>query len=385
MELMKNIAVLGSTGSIGTQTLQVADCQKDINIVALSANSNIVLLEAQARKYNPSVVCVCDKTKYSQLKNNLFGTNIKVISGTDSLSEISCHSDADMVLTSVVGNVGLLPTIDAVKCRKKILLANKETLVTGGEIIMPMAREYGADIIPVDSEHCAVFQCLQGEKHKDVSKILLTCSGGPFFGKRADELKNVTVKNALSHPNWSMGAKITVDSATLMNKGLEIIEAKWLFGVEVDDIEVYVHRQSIVHSMVEFCDNSVIAQLGVPDMKLPISYAINYPERSGRVCGRLDLFSTGCLTFEKPDTDTFKCLNLAVRAVKEGGTMPAVMNGANESAVDAFLKGRIGFLQIAEIVDAAMNAAHNTEVSVENICLADSFARRYASDIIERI
>ena len=381
---MKNIAVLGSTGSIGTQTLDIAQHDTDINIVALSANKNEDLLEAQARKFMPELVCICDKTKYSSLKTRLADTAVKVVCGEENLSEVSCIKHADMLLTSVVGNVGLIPTINAVKSKKRILLANKETLVTGGEIIMPLAQEYGVDIIPVDSEHCAVFQCLKGEKGSDVSKILLTCSGGPFFGMNRQELAKVTVHDALRHPNWSMGAKITVDSATLMNKGLEMIEARWLFGVDIDNIEVYVHRQSIVHSMVEFCDNSVIAQLGVPDMKLPINYAINYPERGRSVCEKLDLFSIGTLTFERPDTDTFKCLSLAVRSYKEGGIMPAVMNGANEVAVAAFLNGKLGFLQIAEVVEETMNNADNTSVSAENICNADSFARGFAASVIER-
>ncbi len=381
---MKNIAVLGSTGSIGTQTLEIAQHDTDINIVALSANKNENLLEAQARKFMPELVCICDKTKYLSLKTRLADTAVKVVCGEENLSEVSCYKHADMVLTSVVGNVGLIPTINAIKSKKRILLANKETLVTGGEIIMPLAQECGVDIIPVDSEHCAVFQCLKGENRSDVSKILLTCSGGPFFGMNRQELAKVTVHDALRHPNWSMGAKITVDSATLMNKGLEMIEARWLFDVDMDYIEVYVHRQSIVHSMVEFCDNSVIAQLGVPDMKLPINYAMNYPDRGTSVCGKLDLFGVGTLTFERPDTDTFKCLKLAVRAYKEGGIMPAVMNGANEVAVAAFLNGKLGFLQIAEVVEETINNADNTSVSAENICNADTFARRFAANVIER-
>lgn len=382
---MKNIAVLGSTGSIGTQTLEIAANNKNINIVALSANKNADLLEKQARKFRPEIVCICDETKYTYLKSKLADTSVRVVCSESALSEVSCHKHADMVLTSVVGNVGLVPTINAIKSKKRILLANKETLVTGGEIIMPMADEYGVDIIPVDSEHCAVFQCLNGEKRSDVSKILLTCSGGPFFGKDKNFLSKVTVKDALNHPNWSMGAKITVDSATLMNKGLEMIEARWLFDVDIDNIEVYVHRQSIVHSMVEFCDNSVVAQLGVPDMKLPISYAINYPMRASSVCDKLDLFKCNTLTFEKPDTDTFRCLNLAVRAHKVGGIVPTVMNAANEIAVAAFLDGKLGFLQIADVVEETMNSIENTKVSAENIISSDTFARECASKIIERI
>ena len=380
---MKNIAILGSTGSIGTQALEVASVQHDINITALCANSNVRLLAEQVRQFLPEVVCIGNKDKYSELKRELSDVDVKIFAGTEFLSEVSCHSKADMVLTSVVGNVGLVPTINAIKAKKKILLANKETLVTGGEIIMPLAEENHVDIIPVDSEHCAIFQSIQGSMRSDILKILLTCSGGPFYGKNIEFLKNVTVDNALNHPKWSMGAKITIDSSTLMNKGLEIIEAKWLFGVDTDDIEVYIHRQSIVHSMVEFCDGSVIAQLGVPDMKLPISYAVNYPGRGGLVCERLNLFDVGTLTFEKPDYDTFKCLSLAVRAAKEGGIMPTVMNGANEIAVDAFLNGRIAFLDIADVVDETMNKAKNTDVSIDAILAADEFSRRTALDVIK--
>lgn len=382
---MKNIAILGSTGSIGTQALEIAEHDDDINIVALSALKNEDLLEAQARRFMPELVCICDESKYKSLKARLADTSVNVVCGEEALSDVSCHESADMVLTSVVGNVGLIPTINAVKSKKRILLANKETLVTGGEIIMPLSKKYGVDIIPVDSEHGAIFQCLRDENRSTVSKILLTCSGGPFYGMTCEQLADVTVSDTLKHPKWSMGAKITVDSATLMNKGLEMIEAHWLFDVDMENIEVYIHRQSIVHSMVEFIDNSVIAQLAVPDMKLPISYAVNYPERGSAVCEKLDLFSVGCLTFEKPDTDTFRCLDLAVRAYKEGGIMPTVMNGANEIAVDAFLNGKLGFLQIADVVEETMNTVANTEISVENICNSDARAREVSAKIIERI
>lgn len=382
---MKNIAILGSTGSIGTQALDVASMQNDINVTALSANSNVSLLSEQVRRYSPDAVCIGDKDKYSALKLELADVNVKIFAGTDNLSEISCHEKADMVLTSVVGNVGLVPTINAIKSKKKILLANKETLVTGGEIIMPLAAENEVDIIPVDSEHCAIFQSLQGSDKADIYKILLTCSGGPFYGKDTEYLKSVTVDSALSHPKWNMGAKITIDSSTLMNKGLEIIEAKWLFDVDIDDIEVYIHRQSIVHSMVEFCDGSVIAQLGVPDMRLPISYAVNYPERGGLVCDRLNLFEVGSLTFAKPDYNTFKCLQLAVKAAKDGGIMPTVMNGANEIAVDAFLNGKIDFLSIADIVEETMNRINNSEISADAILLSDRLSREVALDIINKL
>lgn len=382
---MKNIAILGSTGSIGTQALDVASADSGINIVALSANSNVGLLEMQARKFKPHTVCICDKTKYADLKSALADTDTEVIAGEDSLSEISCHKDADMTLTSVVGNVGLVPTIDAIKAKKRILLANKETLVTGGEIIIPLAKDNGVEIVPVDSEHCAVFQCLQGSDCNDVSKILLTCSGGPFFGKKSAELEGVSVEQTLNHPKWSMGAKITVDSATLMNKGLEVIEAKWLFGVDIDDIEVYIHRQSIVHSMVEFVDGSVLAQLGVADMRLPISYAINYPERKVSLAKRLNLFEVGTLTFEKPDYDTFKCLSLAIKASKAGGVMPAAMNGANEVAVAAFLGKKIGFNDIARVVSDTMEHTENEKISVSSVLKADKAARQYAENLVDSL
>ena len=382
---MKNIAILGSTGSIGTQALDVASADSGINIVALSANSNVGLLEMQARKFKPHTVCICDKTKYADLKSALADTDTEVIAGEDSLSEISCHKDADMTLTSVVGNVGLVPTIDAIKAKKRILLANKETLVTGGEIIIPLAKDNGVEIVPVDSEHCAVFQCLQGSDCNDVSKILLTCSGGPFFGKKSAELEGVSVEQTLNHPKWSMGAKITVDSATLMNKGLEVIEAKWLFGVDIDDVEVYIHRQSIVHSMVEFVDGSVLAQLGVADMRLPISYAINYPERKVSLAKRLNLFEVGTLTFEKPDYDTFKCLSLAIKASKAGGVMPAAMNGANEVAVAAFLGKKIGFNDIARVVSDTMEHTENEKISVSSVLKADKVARQYAENLVDSL
>ncbi len=380
---MKNISILGSTGSIGTQALDVASKDSDINIVALSANSNAQLLAEQVRCYNPDMVCICDETKFLELKTLLADTDVKVVAGRDALSEISCHKDADMVLTSVMGSVGLIPTIDAIKSGKRILLANKETLVTGGEIIMPLATEYGVDIIPVDSEHCAIFQCLHGSRYEDIYKILLTCSGGPFFDKKLDELQNVTIDQTLNHPRWTMGAKITIDSATLMNKGLEMIEAKWLFGVDIDDIEVYIHRQSIVHSMVEFKDGSVVAQLGVADMRLPISYAVNYPQRAPRIGERLNLFEVGKLTFEKPDCDTFKCLAIAVDCARKGGIMPAVMNGANEVAVAAFLGGKIRFTEISDVVSETVSNTPNEKISLNSIVNADKNAREYAKKLIK--
>jgi len=383
--MKKKIALLGSTGSIGRQTLQVADSDSDIEIVSLSANSNTKLLSEQVRKYRPKAVCLCNKDKYNELKLMLSDVPVGIFSGEEYLSEIACHEDADMVLTAVVGSVGLKSTVDAIKSKKKILLANKETLVTGGEFIMPLAKEYGVDIIPVDSEHCALFQCLKSGNSDEVSKLLITCSGGPFYGKSSDELKNIKASDALKHPNWNMGAKITIDSATLMNKGLEVIEARWLFDVDVSNIEVYVHRQSIVHSMVEFCDGSVIAQMGIPDMKLPIQYAINYPKRGERMDNRLNLYEIGTLTFEKADTDTFRCLSLAVDALKEGGIMPVVMNAANEIAVDAFLKGKIGFCDIAFVVEETMNRTCNTSSDLNSVLECDRSSRLVAADIIEKM
>ncbi len=382
---MKKIALLGSTGSIGRQCLDVTDTQDDIQIVALSANSNVDLLSCQARKYNVKTVCIGNKDKYNDLKLALSDTSINILAGEDNLSEISCHQDADMVLTAVVGNVGLRPTVDAINSGKKILLANKETLVTGGEFIMPLARKNNVDIIPVDSEHCAVFQSIMSGSHDEVSKILLTCSGGPFFGKNLSQLRDVKASDALKHPNWNMGAKITIDSATLMNKGLEVIEAKWLFGVEASDIEVYVHRQSIVHSMVEFCDGSVIAQMGVPDMRLPIQYAINYPKREKRISQRLNLFDIHTLTFEHADTETFRCLALAYKAIEQGGVMPAVMNAANEIAVSAFLEGRIGFTDIARVVEETMEKTDNVPATLETVLETDSVSRMRAMEIAERM
>ena len=381
---MKKLSILGSTGSIGSQALSVVSAQNDVEVVALSANSNIELLCNQTRAYRPKTICLCDKSKYSELKVMLSDVDVEIYCGEEYLSEISCHHEADMVLTSVVGNVGLVPTVDAIKSKKTILLANKETLVTGGEFIIPLSREYGVDILPVDSEHCAIFQCLKSGNHDEIDKILLTCSGGPFFGKTSDEMEHITAKDALKHPNWNMGAKITIDSATLMNKGLEVIEAKWLFGVDASDIEVYIHRQSIVHSMVEFKDGSVIAQMGIPDMKLPIQYALNYPERFDRIGERLNLFDIRTLTFDKPDTETFECLKLAFNAIDKGGIVPTVMNAANEIAVAAFLDGKIRFLDIAAVVRETMDNCKNVEATLKSVLSADADARAFASDIVER-
>ena len=382
---MKKISILGSTGSIGKQALEVVDSQQDIQVVALSANRNVELLANQTRKYKPKAICVSQKDLYGELKALLNDVDVKIFAGTEYLSEISAHADADAVLTSVVGNVGLKPTVDAIENKKDILLANKETLVTGGEFIMPLAKEKQVSILPVDSEHCAIFQSLKSGNHSEVYKILLTCSGGPFWGKTREELTDIMPENALKHPNWDMGAKITIDSATLMNKGLEVIEAKWLFDVDVDDIEVYVHRQSIIHSMVEFCDGSVIAQMGIPDMKLPIQYAMNYPARYDRIGKRLNLFEVAELTFAKPDVDTFRCLKIAYDSIKKGGIVPTVMNAANEIAVAAFLKKKIPFLSIADVVEETIKGFDNTAATLSSVLKYDSLARNFAMDIVERI
>ncbi|MBQ8203199.1 MAG: 1-deoxy-D-xylulose-5-phosphate reductoisomerase [Clostridia bacterium] len=370
---MKELIILGSTGSIGTQSLEVAKAQ-NIRVRALTAGSNHKLLEEQARQFKPDVVALSDISAAKQLKIALGDTDIKVLSGEEGIIEAATYK-GETVLSSIVGIAGLRPTLAAIECGKNIALANKETMVTGGTIVNKLAKEKGVKILPVDSEHSAIFQSLQGALEGSLKKILLTASGGPFFNKTREELKNVTAKDALKHPNWSMGAKITIDSATLMNKGLEVIEAVHLFGVKASDIEVLVHRQSIVHSGVEFSDGAVIAQLGTPDMKIPIQYALTYPER-GVKFENLDLFKIGTLTFEKPDLDTFRCLPLCIEAINKGGLYPTAVNGANEESVRLFLEGKIGFLQIAELNEKAMEKAVNkTDYTVEDIFEADLQAR----------
>lgn len=366
------ISVLGSTGSIGTQTLEIARAYPQIRVCALSAHSNIELLEKQAREFKPSLVAVTDEDKAKDLKIKLADTDIKVVS---SLNEAAAIPDAKTIVTAVVGISGLEPTIEAIKAKKNIALANKETLVTGGHIVTRLAEENGVQILPVDSEHSAIFQSLQGCRNRgEVKRILLTASGGPFFGKTRDELKNITPEDALKHPNWNMGAKVTIDSSTLVNKGLEVIEAKWLFGT--DNIKVLVHRQSVVHSMVEFCDNAVIAQLGVPDMKLPIQYALTYPERCPMNDNELDFTKYHSLTFEEPDTDTFFALRLAFDALKQGGIKPTVFNSADEAAVELFLNGRLSYLGISDAINSAMNKISNIEnPTIEDIFEADRLAR----------
>ncbi len=374
---MKKISLIGATGSIGTQALDVIENSNNLHAVALTTNRNIKLLSEQIRKFKPEFACVADKNLYTELKTSVADLSVRISAGYEGLIEASTLDECDTVLTAIVGNAGLELTVEAIKSKKNIALANKETLVTAGELIMPMCEKHGVDILPVDSEHSAIFQCLNGENRKEISKIILTASGGPFYGKTANELKDVTVKDALNHPNWSMGSKITIDSATLMNKGLEMIEAKWLFDVDIKNVLPVIHRQSIIHSAVEFIDGSVIAQMGMPDMRLPISYALNYPNRVKSVSTPMNIFELGNLTFDRPDTKTFRCLSLAVRAAECGNTMPAAMNGANEAAVDLFLKGKIGFLQIADAVEGAMNSHNLEKVSVANILKADKEAREF--------
>lgn len=351
----KNIAILGSTGSIGTQTLDIVSQNPDeLNVVAMSCGSNIDLFEKQVRKYRPKLVSIKDESLASDLKVRLADIEVKIVSGMEGLIEVATVDEADTVVTAVVGMIGVRPTIAAINAGKNIALANKETLVTAGHIIMPLAKEKGVSILPVDSEHSAIFQSLNGERQNKISKILLTASGGPFRGKTLEELENVKLEDALKHPNWSMGAKITIDSATMINKGLEVMEAKWLFGVNLPQIEVVVHPQSILHSAVEFEDGAIIGQMGTPDMRLPILYALFYPNRRTLYADSLDLFKVGTLTFEKPDMDTFFGLSLAYEAMSVGGNMPTVFNAANERAVSKFLNNKIKFLEIPEIVSEAM-------------------------------
>ncbi len=379
---MKKLIILGSTGSIGTQALDIVRANPDkYTVTAMAAGSNAKLLEKQAREFGVKTVALFDEIAASDLKTRLADTDIKVLSGADGVCELA-SSDADMVLNAIVGIAGLRPTLAAIDAGHTIALANKETLVTGGEIVNRKLAQKGVSLLPVDSEHSAIFQSLQGAPKGCLKKILLTASGGPFFGKTRKELQDVTVKDALNHPNWSMGAKITIDSATLMNKGLEVIEAVHLFGVPASQIEVLVHRQSILHSAVELSDGAVIAQLGTPDMKLPIQYALTYPERD--MCfERLDLFKVGTLTFECPDMDTFKLLPLCIEAINRGGLYPTAINGANEESVKLFLEGKINFLQIAELNEKAMNMCENKQdFTVEDIFATDQAARRIVREAI---
>ena len=357
-----NVSILGSTGSIGTQALEVVDDLKgikDITVKAITGNKNTRLLEEQARKYMPCLVVVADESGYTDLKTRLSDTDIMVMCGEEGLCAAATYEDTDMVLSAIVGFAGLVPTMKAIEAGKDIALANKETLVTAGNLFTDAVKQNGVRLLPVDSEHSAIFQSLHGGKHGELRKILLTASGGPFYGRTRDELLDITKEQALKHPNWSMGAKITIDSATLMNKGLEIIEAKWLFDVDIEDIEVVVHRESIIHSMVEFCDKSVIAQLSLPSMKHPIQYAFTYPDRLPSPDKSVGFGELGSMTFGKPDEETFKCLALAKRMGKMGGIMPTVLNAANEVAVAAFLDDKIKFLEIGEYVEKVLSKYEN--------------------------
>lgn len=382
--MIKYISILGSTGSIGTQTLDVVD-KLNLNVVALTASTNIELLEQQVRKYKPQLAVVFDEEKAKLFKDNIKDTDTLVLSGMDGLVSAATIESAELVLNSVVGMVGLKPTIAAANAKKDIALANKETLVAGGKLVTDAVKNNGVKLLPVDSEHSAIFQCLQGiPNSKCLKKLILTASGGPFFGKTADELKNVTIEQALNHPNWSMGAKITVDSATMMNKGLEIIEASRLFDVTGENIDAVVHRESIIHSMIEYSDNSVIAQLGLPDMRIPIQYAVTYPERYPSPAGELNLSQIGKLTFFEPDYDTFKCLNACKKALSMGGTATAIANGANEEANMLFRQGKISFLDIGELVSGAVDSIRNFEPrTVEDVLSADKLARQYVLENVK--
>ena len=358
---MKKIAILGSTGSIGTQTLEIVRTNKDLEVTALAAGRNIDLLEEQIREFRPKLAAVWSEELASELKSRIRDLDVEVCAGMDGLLAVAAQPDSEILVTAIVGMIGILPTIEAIKAGKDIALANKETLVTAGHIIMPLAEEYHVSILPVDSEHSAIFQSLQGGQEKALHKILLTASGGPFRGKKRDELVNIQVEDALKHPNWEMGRKITIDSSTMVNKGLEVIEAKWLFGVSVDQIQVVVQPQSIIHSMVEYEDGAVIAQLGTPDMKLPIQYALYYPERRFLPGERLDFYKLSQITFEQPDMETFYGLRLAVEAGKKGGSLPTVFNAANERAVAMFLDRKIGYLDIPAIIQECMEQHRNIE------------------------
>ena len=382
---MKKVAVLGSTGSIGTQALEVIE-KHGMQVTALAVNSNVALLAEQVRKYHPETVCIYQAEKADELRELLKGETVNILTGMNGLCEIAQSQEADIVLNSVVGMVGLLPTLKAIEAGNDIALANKETLVAGGSLVMQSAKEKGVHIYPVDSEHSAVFQRLQGNSMNKIRKMILTASGGPFFGKKKADLVNIRAKDALKHPNWTMGAKITIDSATLMNKGLELIEAKWLFDLEPEQIEIVVHRQSVLHSAVEFEDYAVIGQMGVPDMKIPIQYALLYPKRKPCPTKPLSLTDYGALTFEKPDFETFECLRCAIDAIQEGGLRPAIVNGANEEAVKHFLKDEISFLQVGELVRSAMEAVDGGTVHCyEEVLEADQKARAFVREKMKEI
>lgn len=385
--MKKRIAILGSTGSIGTQALEVILQHPDaFEVAVLTAQSNAELLIKQALQFHPSHVVIGDEAKYTFVKKALSGTAIEVLAGAEALQEVVCYDHVDVVLTALVGYAGLLPTVKAIKARKPIALANKETLVVAGALIMPLAREMGVPILPVDSEHSAIFQCLMGESHNPIEKVILTASGGPFRGKKRGELEQVTRAQALKHPNWTMGAKITIDSASLMNKGLEVIEAAWLFDVDASQIDVVVHPQSIVHSLVQFEDGSIKAQLGLPDMKLPIQFALGYPNRMRADFPRFDFKDFASLTFEQPDLETFRNLGLAFQALEKGGNMPCILNAANEVAVDAFLKDEIGFLQMSDLLETCLvQGTFLTSPSLEDYVNTDKTTRIMAQEWVSKL
>lgn len=389
---MKNLSLIGSTGSIGTQTADVVRTVKNtaseddkLNIVGLAAHSNIKLLEEQVREFKPLAVAVFDEEKAKELKIKIADTDTKVLSGEDGVCEIAALNEADITLNSCTGMIGLLPTLAAIRAGKDLALANKESMVTGGSIVTAEAKRMGVKILPVDSEHSAIFQCLQGcHDKKQLKRLIITASGGPFFGKTLEELKDVTPKQALNHPNWDMGSRVTIDSATMFNKGLEIMEARWLFDVDIDHIDAIVHRESIVHSLIEYDDNSVIAQLGVPDMRIPIQYALTWPNRYVSPVKQLNLTDYGKLSFYPADEKTFKCLASCKTALRRGGLAPTAINGADEEAVKLFLSGKIGFTDIAELVTAAMdNQNSDDEVTVESIFEADRKARAFVLDSVK--
>jgi len=380
---MKNITILGSTGSIGVSTLEIISAHPDrFRVVAMTAGKNLELFARQIRAFSPRIAVVASVDDVARLKEMCSGLDVMILGGVEGLIAAATADETEMVVAAIVGAAGLVPTAAAIRAKKDIALANKETLVTAGHLFMDMVTEYGVRLYPVDSEHSAVFQSIEGHRSADIRKIILTASGGPFLNTPAEQLKKVSVRDALNHPNWSMGKKITIDSATMMNKGLEVLEARWLFDTSVDKIEVNIHPQSIIHSMVEYVDGCVIAQLGTPDMKAPIAYALSYPERVSTGVKPLDLTDFSGLTFFKPDMDKFPCLGLAYRAIKDGESMPAVMNAANEIAVDAFLEGRIGFVQIAETIERTMDAhkAHDL-LSIEEVLKADLWSRETAREI----
>lgn len=375
---MKTLSILGSTGSIGTQSLDVCRMHS-YSVKCLTANTDVDKMEEQIREFKPELVCMMNEDAAQELKTRVADTNVKVTCGMQGLIECATYQGADTVLNSVVGMIGLMPTLEAIKAKKTIALANKETLVAGGSLVTSLAKENGVSILPVDSEHSAIFQALQGSPSKDaVKKIILTASGGPFFGKTLNELQNVTPQDALKHPNWNMGAKITIDSATMMNKGLEFIEAKWLFDMPNDAIEIVVHRESVVHSAIVYKDNSVIAQLGVPDMRIPIQYALTYPQREKSPVKELSLADYGKLTFFEPDYKTFKCIDVCKKAIEMGGLHPAAANGANEESVKLFLNGKIKFMDIAYLNEEAMlNAADKSDFTLSDVLEADRIAREF--------